>query len=180
MALTRQQKKTQKTLIIQREEARAELARVCNERDALKSNVGSLIAEAVGKVQQKLDTALQENKNLVWQLSLDATTMQAKLAESESIRERQAQELDKAHTAISVWEETHEEELKQIAALKRQLAGSNVADNVNLRKRLHAKTQRVEQLEGQLAALTPEGRKLRELGGLRPDTLPPSEAHTAK
>lgn len=171
--LTKQERKTQKTVLAQRDAARAEVESLKSEVERLKGDVHVLAGEEIAKATaESKDTvrrveferdkanrerdALLKNFDSAIAVRLEATRkeleetaakLQAARREVVGLVQRnsaQSAELDKQRDAI-------DEFIVLTTAQNNELNSLKMEDAKNLRKRLQTKTQRVTELEAELA-----------------------------
>lgn len=172
--LTKQQRRSQRKLVEQRDAARAAEAVVKSENERLMQGVRVVAAEEIQRVESacraavqmvgaERDAAVAERDALVKNFDAAMTTriqlVQDKLAETqqafEAARAEAAQLNARARVLIFERDEL-EQKLRASQALTVQLGEElnslRMEDTKHLRKRLHQKSERIVELETQLAA----------------------------
>lgn len=171
--LTKQERKTQKKLLEQREVARAQAESLASEVERLKGDVNVLAGEEIAKAtaeskaalrtaEAERDKALRERDALLkdfdsaiarrlddTQKELEATKAKLAAAQKEVIglvgrNAKLTEELDMTYVTKNLFESLN-------TGLKKELESLKMEDTKQLRKRLQTKTERVIELEKELA-----------------------------
>jgi uncharacterized membrane protein YccC len=190
--LNRRERKTQKTLLKQREDSRAQAEALASQVERLKGDVNVLAAEEIRKAvaasneaargaEVERDRALRERDALLkdfdsaiarrlddTQKELDAVKAKLAAAQKEVLglvgrNGKLTEELDAAYVTKNLFESLS-------TGLKKELESLKMEDAKALRKRLQTKTARVEELERELAqakSRTPAGPVAQTMPGLR-------------
>lgn len=133
--MNRREQRTHKTLWRQRDEAQAIAASSRAELDAIRGRAGALAADEVDRIRRGAETAVAEARR------------EAKRA----IESRDALE-QSFDIAVGVEVGRHTDACRaQLEAVRAELASLKVEDIKAVRRRLHAKTERVAELERTLA-----------------------------
>lgn len=199
--MTRKQKHSQKALVKQRDTALEAALATASENARLKGNIDDLIGERLAAIETETEArvlAAQKGEReaiAAWQamkadvkaaaaaeiskleLSVDAARKERDDADDDLREERVLTlqlrvALDEQCAAYTALDSKFSATDLRRAVLEAELASIRSEDVKDLRKRLQAKTQLVQELEIKLAALDPEQRRLRALAGLRPGLTP--------
>jgi chromosome segregation ATPase len=173
--LTKQERKTQKKVLVQRDAARSEAEQLRAEVERLKGDVRVLAAEEIRKVEREAEAKVHEAEKALsfakreldalmkdfdsairtkmeeTQKELADTQARLQSAQREVMKlvtrnSAQAEEIENNRTTIEGFKAT-------VAKLDAELSTLKMEDTKTLRKRLHAKTERVQELEREVAQL---------------------------